>query len=74
MFEYTGRSLRKAVTGEDIGILHAHLENGTILDLPSTDENLLFLLRNLIDAFPQEAFDHIKTRPWFPQALKSDMK
>jgi hypothetical protein len=43
-------------------ILRLHLKNGTIIDLPTTDDELRHLLVILCEAFPDTAVAHLKTR------------
>ncbi len=43
-------------------ILRLNLKNGTIIDLPTTDQELQHLLVVLCDAFPVAAVSHLKAR------------
>ena len=56
-FEYSGGLL----TGSK-PILRLHMKNGTIIDLPTTDDELRHLLVNLCEAFPEAAVSHLKMR------------
>lgn len=58
-FEYAGTAL----TGSK-AILRLHMKNGTILDLPTTNDDLSHLLVVLCDAFGAVAIDHLKNRGW----------
>jgi len=63
-FEFSARVLQKAVTGEDTAILRLHLANATILEIPAKDEDLHYLLRVLMEAYPSVAKEHAKVRGW----------
>jgi hypothetical protein len=56
-FEHFGSKL----TGSK-AILRLHLKNGTIIDLPSNDEDLKHLLVILCEAFPSTAISRLKQR------------
>jgi len=56
-FEYFGLAL----TGSK-AILRVSLKNGTTIDLPTTDDDLQWLLRTLIEAFPAAAIARLKGR------------
>ena len=64
-FDFAARSLNKSVTGEDTAILRLRLANATILEIPASDEDLLYLMRVLMEAHTNEAKAHAKTRQWF---------
>ena len=63
-FDYTAQTFHKELTGEDIAILRLHLANQTILEIPTNDVALHFLLRNLIEAYGTVAIEHLKMRGW----------
>ena len=52
------------VAGEDTAILRLHLANATILEIPAKDEDLHYLLRVLMEAYPSVAKEHAKVRGW----------
>ncbi len=58
-FEYSGAIL----TGSK-AILRLHLKNGTIIDLPTTDDELRHLMYMLCDAFPPAAVELFRERGW----------
>ena len=64
-FEFSARFLQKAVAGEDIAILRLHLANKTILEIPAKDEDLHYLLRTLMEAYPSVGKEHARLRYWF---------
>ena len=61
---FSAQRLHQQVTGEDTAILRLHLANATILEIPVSDEALQHHLRLLMEAFPQEAVAHAKSRGW----------
>jgi hypothetical protein len=63
-FEFSARILHKAVTGEDTAILRLLLANRTILEIPTSEDDLHRLLRNLMEAYPSVAKEHAKVRGW----------
>ncbi|TBH58578.1 hypothetical protein ELG65_09220 [Rhizobium leguminosarum] len=63
-FEFTAATLQKAVVGEDTAILRIILKNQTVMEVPTSTEKLHFLLRNLMEAYPQIAIDHAIERNW----------
>ena len=63
-FDFSGRDLHLAVTGEDTAILRVRLANRTILEIPAKEEDLHHLLRVLMEAFPSVAQEHAKARGW----------
>jgi|KBSSwiStaDraftv2_1062776.scaffolds.fasta_scaffold58777_5 hypothetical protein len=63
-FEFAARDLYRAVAGEDTAILRLHLANATILEIPAKDEDLHYLLRVLMEAYPSVAKEHAKVRGW----------
>ncbi len=58
-FEYSGSKL----TGSK-PILRLHLKNRTIIDLPTTDDELSRLMYMLCDAFPPAAVELFRERGW----------
>lgn len=50
------------LTGEATATLRLHLKNGTILEIPATEEELQYLQHNLNEAFPKRAVEYAKTR------------
>jgi hypothetical protein len=52
------------VTGEDTAILRLRLSNATILEIPASLDDLLFLMRVLMDANGEQAKEHLKDRGW----------
>jgi hypothetical protein len=63
-FEFSARSLHHQVTGEDTAILRLRLSNATILEIPASLDDLLFLMRVLMDANGKQAKEHLKDRGW----------
>jgi hypothetical protein len=58
-FEYLSAKL----TGST-AILRLHLKNGTTIDLPASDAELLRLMAMLCDAFPPGAVEIFRQRGW----------
>lgn len=58
-FEYAGSKL----TGSK-AILRLHMKNGTIIDLPTSDDNLKHLLATLVAAFGDHAIKVLKGHNW----------
>ena len=58
-FEYVGSML----TGSK-AILRLHLKNGTIIDLPASDDELKRLAVMLSEAFGPHVISHLKSRGW----------
>lgn len=61
-FDFSARVLNEMVTGEDTAILRVRLSNATIIEIPASDEDLLYLMRVLMEAHPDAAKEHLKTR------------
>ena len=60
-FEYRGSALLPA--GEK-AVLRLHLANGTTIDLPAADDELLRLAHVLAAAFPQQVLSVFKKNGW----------
>lgn len=61
-FEFSARVLHQMVTDEDTAILRLRLSNKTILEIPATDEDLHYLLRVLMEAYPDVVQQHLNAR------------
>ncbi|MCY1439632.1 hypothetical protein D9M71_558750 [compost metagenome] len=60
-FEYCGSALMPA--GQK-AILRLHLKNGTTIDLPASDAELLRLAHVMAAAFPQEVISVFRENGW----------
>ena len=58
-FEYSSKRLNGQET-----ILRLHMKNGTILDLPATDDSLKYLAANLAAAFPEHVLQYFFANGW----------
>lgn len=65
--EFSTRKLYQDMKGEDTAILRLHLSNATILEIPIADEDLRHHMRLLMEAFPNDALDHLVER--WPQEV-----
>ena len=63
-FAFAARGLNKAITGEDTPILRLNLSNKTIIEIPASENDLHFLMRVLMEAYPSIAVAHFKERGW----------
>lgn len=63
-FAFSAEVLHRALTGEETAILRLRLANRTTLEIPAKSEDLHYLLRTLMEAYPAVALDHAKTRGW----------
>ena len=59
-FDYLG----SALTGSE-ALLGLRLANRAVIDLPISSDELKRLMRVLCDAFPQDALEHLHSRPWY---------
>lgn len=60
-FEYVGSKL---MPSGQLAILRLHLRNGTTIDLPVRDAELLRLAHVMAGAFPQEIIDDFRSKGW----------
>ncbi len=62
--EFASQKFHREVTGEDTAILRLLLANATILEIPVSDSDLEHHMRLLMEAYPEKAIEHVKTRGW----------
>lgn len=60
-FDYVGAKL---MPPGELALLRLHLKNGTTIDLPVRDEELLRLAHVLAEAFPQEIIGNFRAKNW----------